>query len=389
MPTLNSRAPKYARHRQSGQARVCLDGRQILLPGPYGSAVSKAEYDRLVGEWLAGGRHLPTSNDLTVAEVILRYWTHCKGYYVKDGQPTPEQEKIRHTLKPVRRLYGATLARDFGPLALKTVRQQWVDGDLVRREINQRVGRVVRCFKWAVENELVPPNVLQALKAVAGLHKGRSSARESKPVRPVADAAVDAIRPFVSPTIWAMVELQRLTGARSSEVTIMRTGDIDRSTDVWVYTPASHKTEHHDKTRLIYLGPKAQEVLRPWLKADPDAYLFSPSEARTERYERLRANRKTPVQPSQRNRKKAKPKRAPGPAYDARSYNHAIRRGCIKAGIAPWHPHQLRHSAATHVRREFGVDVARVLLGHSSPVVTEIYAELDHAKAVEAVRKIG
>jgi hypothetical protein len=33
--------------------------------------------------------------------------------------------------------------------------------------------------------------------------------------------------------------------------------------------------------------------------------------------------------------------------------------------------------------------VARAVLGHSSPVVTEVYAELDQDKAAEAMAKIG
>ncbi|MGZ3379965.1 MAG: hypothetical protein ACXVBB_06835 [Isosphaeraceae bacterium] len=39
-------------------------------------------------------------------------------------------------------------------------------------------------------------------------------------------------------------------------------------------------------------------------------------------------------------------------------------------------------------RREFGLDVARAVLGHASPVVTEVYAEMDQAKASEAMGKI-
>ena len=54
-----------------------------------------------------------------------------------------------------------------------------------------------------------------------------------------------------------------------------------------------------------------------------------------------------------------------------------------------WSPNQLRHNAATHIRKEFGLDAARVILGHSSPAVTEVYAELDQAKAMEIMGKIG
>ena len=54
-----------------------------------------------------------------------------------------------------------------------------------------------------------------------------------------------------------------------------------------------------------------------------------------------------------------------------------------------WHPHQLRHNTATRLRRKFGLDTARAVLGHSSLVITEVYAELDQAKASEAMGKIG
>jgi hypothetical protein len=42
----------------SGQAVVTLDGRDFYL-GPSGSVASRAEYDRLIGEWMANGRAPP------------------------------------------------------------------------------------------------------------------------------------------------------------------------------------------------------------------------------------------------------------------------------------------------------------------------------------------
>jgi hypothetical protein len=63
-------------------------------------------------------------------------------------------------------LYGHTLARDFGPLALNAVRQKMVDVGLSRGVVNQRVGRVKRIFKWAVAEELVQPGVHQALHLI-------------------------------------------------------------------------------------------------------------------------------------------------------------------------------------------------------------------------------
>ena len=67
---------------------------------------------------------------------------------------------------------------------------------------------------------MIPPSVHHGLKAVSGLRRGRADVRESEPVRPVPDAFVDAIRPHVSRQVWAMVELQRLSGMRPGEVCI-------------------------------------------------------------------------------------------------------------------------------------------------------------------------
>ena len=50
----------------------------------------------------------------------------------------------------------------------------------------------------------------------------------------------------------------------------MRTRDIDTSGKIWEYRPESHKTEHHGKERVIFLGPRAQEIVRPFLKNNLD-----------------------------------------------------------------------------------------------------------------------
>ena len=54
-----------------------------------------------------------------------------------------------------------------------------------------------------------------------------------------------------------------------------------------------------------------------------------------------------------------------------------------------WHPHQLRHNAATLLRKEFGLETARIILGHRSAAITEVYAELDQEKAMEAIVRVG
>jgi integrase len=388
------RTPSYRLHKPTGQAVVTLDGRDVYL-GRHGSPESRVEYDRLLAEWLVNGRRLPPpaspeGSDLTVNELLLAYRSFADSYYVKHGKPTTEPASIRVTVRPLRQLYGTTLARDFGPLQLKAVRQALIDSGLCRNEVNKRTGRIVRVFKWAVGEGMVPPSVHHGLQAVSGLRRGRAEVRESKPVKPVPEAFVDAIRPYVSRQVWTMVRLQRLTGMRPGEVCIMRTCDIDTSGRIWSYRPSVHKTEHHGRERVVYFGPQAQAVLRPWLRSDLSACLFSPREAMEEKSAERRRNRRTPLTPSQRSRKrKAKPERSPGEVYNPRSYYHAIRFGCKRADVPAWHPNQLRHNAATQLRKEFGLDVARAVLGHASPAVTEVYAELDGSKAAEAMEQVG
>lgn len=129
------------------------------------------------------------------------------------------------------------------------------------------------------------------------------------------------------------------------------------------------------------------------------APVFSPTEAVAEWQAMKRAARKSHVQPSQVSRAKARPRKRPGESYTVNSYRRAIEYGIKKANavraesgkpsIPHWHPNQLRHNAATRLRREFGLDVARAVLGHATPVVTEVYAELDGAKAAEAMERMG
>ena len=205
MSDVNSQVPKYCLHRASGRAVVRLNGRDHYL-GKFDSAESRAQYDRLVAEWLAMRRHAAegeqnTASSLTVNEVFLAFWDFAQSYYRKNGQVTGEVACIKFALRDCLELYGSTPAAAFGPLALKAVRQKMVGRNLCRSVINHDIGRVKRMFKWATENELVLPSVFQGLQAVAGLRRGRSAARETEPVRPVAQALIDAVLTHLPPPL--------------------------------------------------------------------------------------------------------------------------------------------------------------------------------------------
>ncbi len=394
-----AKIPSLRLHKPSGRAVVTLNGRDHYC-GEWGSRAAKVEHQRLVGEWLASGKapHVTEREAITVAELVLAYRRYAKTYY---APPSKEEAQIRLALRPVVSKYGHTLAKDFGPLALKAVRETWIEAGLARKYINQRAGRIVRAWAWAVENELVPPDCWQALKAVKGLRAGRTSAKETPPVRPVSDSVLEAtLEEIGSPQIRAMLQVMRLTGARPGELCIMRTGDIDRTASPWEYRPQTHKTAHRGHDKVIYIGPRAQAVLAEWLRADPTVFLFQPAEAagavrgatksagRSDA-DRARAARNKRAADARKRGGKAKNRRRAGERYTPGRLGHAIGRACKRAGLPHWHPHQIRHTAATELRREIGIEAARVVLGHRSPGMTELYAEADRKAAAGHMSRLG
>lgn len=314
---------------------------------------------------------------------------------------------IRVALRFVRTLYADQPADQFGPLALKVVREKMVDAGFARSTVNTSVGLIRRAFRWAASEQLIPAAVSQALATVDGLRAGKTKARDPEPIRPVEDARVEATLPNVSPVVAAMIRLQRLTGMRPGAVCLVRPCDVDRTGDVWHYRPATHKTQHRGRERVVFLGPQAQEILRPFLLREATAYCFSPAESEARCRADLHAARKTPLSCGNRpgTNRRRKPARPVGDKYTTTSYARAIARGCELTWPAPdgtkdeallawnstyrWTPNQLRHTAATAIGREFGLEAAQIALGHAGADVTQVYAERDLAKGAEVARRIG
>jgi integrase len=300
--------------------------------------------------------------------------------------------KVKLALKPVRELYGEIKAAEFGPVAFKAVRTKLVDSRLSITTIRDRMGIIRRMIGWGVENELLPGDALHRIQAVAPLKVARDRVKPAKKVKPAPEEHIAALLPHLNPTVRAMVEIQALTGMRPGEVWRMTTGQIDRTGDLWVYSPLKHKTDGWHKTRDIPLGPRAQEALRPWLKADPDAILFSPREASQRHYEACgrpdRPARKVGKAKAPKKRKKAPPWHRHD-MYNKNSYAQAIERACIRAMVPVFTPNRIRHTVATRIRREYGLEAAQVLLGHSKADVTQIYAERNLALASQIARQIG
>jgi len=380
--------PKYCLHKSSGHARTKVHGKWIAL-GKYGTPESKERYRRAIAEMdLPPTLPVDNADGLTVVELLASYLAHAKQYYPKtSGEPTRFLEAIRE----LRALYGTTQAALFGPRELKLVREAMIEADLCRTLINKRIGWIKRAYRWAVSEGLLSVLVYQALATVPGLRRGYCKARESSPVRPVPEADLATVLPYMSPTVRAMVELQRLTGCRPGELAILRPGDVDRSGETWCYVPAHHKTELKGKTRQIYIGPRGQDVLRPFLLRAADAFCFSPAESMAWWNEKRAEERTTPLGYGNRpgTNRKARPAKKPGDRYVTASYRRAIATACRAAHVTPFSPHRLRHSAASEVCAKFGIEATRTVLGHASISTSELYAERDGELARKVASAIG
>ncbi|TWT48998.1 tyrosine-type recombinase/integrase [Botrimarina hoheduenensis] len=304
---------------------------------------------------------------------------------------TREGEQVSEILKLLLRHHGEEDAAAFGPVKLKDLRELMIDPKgWSRKHINEHVNRIRRMFAWACENELVPPLVHHALQSVAGLKKGRSRARDNGRVTVIDDASVAATLKHAPEIVADMVRFQRLTGARPGEVCGLRPSDLERTGDVWVYQLGSHKMEHYGAERLVMVGPKAQKVLAPYLLRDPLWPCFAPAETSwMTRRRRGEEGSNEPFESILRRAHQVVTKRGPIRFYDANSYRIAIHRACVKAGVEKWSPNRLRHTAATEVRKQFGLEAAQVVCGHQSAEVTQIYAERDLALAMKVARTVG
>ncbi len=209
------------------------------------------------------------------------------------------------------------------------------------------------------------------------------------------------------PVVADMVRFQRLTGCRPEEVCKLRPCDVELTAPSWAYRPESHKTEHHGRERVIFIGPKAQDVLRPYLLRDKLTHCFCPADSERKRRQAQHAARKTPLSCGNRpgSNRSAKPGRPAGQQYTTDSYRRAIHRACALAFPTPegltdeqrrqwrlahqWHPNRLRHSAATEIRRQFGLEAAQVTLGHAAADITQVYAERDLQRAAAVMAQVG
>lgn len=340
----------------------------------------------------------------TVNKLAAAYKQHARKLYTKNGETTSHIDTVDIALDAMISMYDGRGVDDVGAPEVKRL----VDGMVVGADrhgvnrarsiytVNGRLRIIKQAFKWARLYGLVSKETAFDVSLVPPLRAGRSEAKPARKVLPVPEDVLAATIGEATPTIRDMIRTLLITGMRPGELCAMRACDIERDGDVWIYRPVSHKTEHHGKERVILVGPQSQAILKPYIarRTKLSEFVFLPAEAHRERLE-MRGMPK--VMAYQLSRSTFKP----GRCFKHDTFHGQVARTCDRAFDADgakvkardyshrWHPHRLRHNAATRVREQFGIEAAKDLLGHSSLSTAMIYAEKSMDKMKEIARRAG
>jgi integrase len=341
----------------------------------------------------------------TATRLAADYLRHARRVFVKHGKRTSHVWNVRMAMRAIRTAWGEQSASDVEAPALAALRDRMVfrtdkQGRQVPRAIktvNGRLTIIVQAFDHARERGKVSREVVADLKSVKRLRKGRTEAKASKRIKSAPKDAVVEARKILPAPVLAIIDLLEITGMRPNEPCIMRGCDLVTNSEgaagLWEYRPSRHKLEHlgddDESEKIVFLGERAQNIIRPFLVTDTTAYLFSPAAAQAQRLEDRHKARKTKLYPSHAAKRRENPTAGLGQHYTSESLRRAVHYACKRAGVRKWNPGQLRHTAATAIEKRFGRDGSRVVLGHTSERTTLIYLDPDVQKAMQIAREVG
>jgi integrase len=361
MPKIRNQYPKNCRDRN--QAFSWHNGKRIYH-GVWGTPEAEREYKRFISRLLENpilSLRMDGESDVLVSELADAFLDS-----IESRTDKTEYLHFKYAVGYLIEVYGELAVNEFFPKKLKVARSQMVKtGKLCRSMINKYVGKIRRIFTWGVGEEVVQATVTDALKAVQDLRRGEEGTRDNPPRKGVPKDVIERTLPFLAPTVATMVQVQWLTGMRPSEAFKMRVGNIDKTRDseLWYYTPESHKTEEYIGDKDIPLGLPEQRLIEPYLAGKkPAEAVFSPRTAMKERAAEARANRKSKLTPSQRERDVRRAEKSAGRVgefYNRDSYRRAVEYAIAKGNrhgqkIPHWTPYLLRNSAATEIELTHG-----------------------------------
>lgn len=345
MPRTKNDIPNRLYHKPSNQDRVIWDGKTYYL-GIHDTPESLANYAKILASIASTGFAVPPEPEsVSVEELAKRYLVSTKKEFPPESK---EPKAIAIAINEFVRTHGNVKASKFTASMLIEFRDNLAQNGKSVRTINMKHNYILNMFRWASVHQFIAANVWHLLQSVKKIKPGRTSAKQPRKVSSVEWSHVEAIKHLVPERTWDIICLQWHTGMRSGEVLGMTPREIKNG----VYRPSKHKNAWRGHVREIYLGPQARKIVEKYAAGlKPNEKLFGT----------LRND----------------------------SYGGSIAKACRRAGIPHWHPHQLRHAAATRIRERFGLDGSQVVLGHACAKTTEIYAEKSSELAKKIIEEIG
>lgn len=283
---------------------------------------------------------------------------------------------------------------------------------LARDTVRRCVNLVRQCFQWGVVGGVVDQNHAASFLLVEPPAKGK--VKEGRKHASVDQEVSEKVIPFLSPPLQAAIKLLWLTTARPSEILglmgedseemsgenqshrIRRSGcillrggaklDLEKE-GVWAAVLNEHKTAGKGFERVIFFGPKAQEILRPFVGTE--GYLFKPREGRAFQLAEQSRKQTTTGKGSKKPKKGELAKRKPGELYSSGVLMKAVKKGCVKAKIPQYTPYQIRHTASAAIMDSHGKEAASVYMGHKPSGITANYTGNNLRLAAKVAREVG
>ena len=385
-----------------GKYAVVNYQRQKKVLGKWGSPEAKQAYARFITaiQNNPGGVPLPlagagsTGQKGLVSELAARYLDYVQTSGIDKSHYIHCRILLGEFVLPY---YGDIPADEFSPKCLKFVRSRMIESQrFCRKIINDYASRIISMFSYGIEEELCQPLTVAMLREVRTLKEGAAGTFDHPERKPLPEEVIRQTLPLLTSVLRTMVLIQWLTGLRPSEVCKMRVDAIDKTSDpnLWIYDLSKHKTAEHISGRKIYLSEAVRKLIEPFMEGKkPCDPLFTVAESVKEEKAMRRAARKSKPTPSQIARdehRAANPGVTFSETFDKDSYRKAIQSSIKRANktlppderIPVWFPYSIRHSAATFVEKNEGLDESQAVLGHTSADMTRRYA-----KAQQAIQK--
>ena len=390
--------------RDTARCIVRINGKkQYYSLGRYGSPEAEAEYERIKSKFESEDVEKKDPTGKT-SEVLFGLYSQ---EFLQGEHLTADQHLDITTITYAQERFPPFFLEDFSMTYLVAFQNYLVeiapDEGLIERKdkppVRKRpwtryyVNCLMKHFKkilvWGINHGLLSPIYRESIRLFPGITSYKPRGLPDRPPREsVRDSDVLATLPFLPPIIADMVKIQRAACLRPSEVCSLLVGDIIFNDSGMAFvSKAKNKIARKGVRRQIAFGNAEQAILHKYCDGrNPDEYVFSMRQYAAWQHAQKRANRKTPMTPSQRQRDKDNKKtRFDRYREDITSnlYSRVIRRAVQQAikenpDVKPWTPYQLRHAAYSALSAQYGVDIASKVAGHLSPNMARIY---DHSAA--------